>query len=433
MILSAILIVLLLGIAFINYIQGMFSATLSAIIAVIAAAVALGFTEPVLAMIKPAKSADIASAGVLCGLFVVTYLLLRLIFDKAIPGNMRLEPTVDKIGAAVMGLIAGVMCTGIIAIATASMPFSSGLGGMYTRYALEADKEVSGSYKPAQGQSQVYTIFGPTKDAAFLPNDKDTAGNVDPNLSKLFIPVDDWTLGLVSSLSSGSLAGERKFSDIHPDYLQELYGQRTGIQPGARHAAPNFAGSEAVQVQGMYLLSSVPPAPDKGSELPVILKSGLDQQAPPQKGTPLLVIRAHINASAADDSSGNLDFSPAAVRLVVHRTDKSTSVVTPTDIYPIGTYEDGKLWLDRIDDFLFAHGGSTIDFVFPLEGPDPTDVTTDAKPDKGIYKVQDGTLFEFKRLGLVDISGQDVTAGSPPASTDPGVLRQELLKPKPQN
>jgi hypothetical protein len=429
MILSAILIVLLLGIAFIHYIQGMFSATLSAILAIIAAAVALGFTEPVLAMLKPAKSADIANAGVLCGLFVVTYLILRVIFDKAIPGNVRLEPTVDKIGAAVMGLIAGVIGTGIIAIAAASLPFSSSLGGMYTRYALEADKEVSGAYKPQQGQSQVFTIFNPTKDAAFLPNDKDSSGNVDPNLSKLFIPVDDWTLGLVSSLSSGSLAGERKFSDVHPDYLQELYGQRTGIQPGARHAAPNFPGSEAVQVQAMYLLPNLPAVKD--AELPVILKSGLEQQAPPQKGTPLLVIRAHINASAGDDSSGNLDFSPAAVRLVVHRSDKSTNTVTPTDIYPIGTYEDGKLWISRMDDFLFAHGGSTIDLVFPLE--DPTEVTTDAKAEKGTYKVQDGTLFEFKRLGVVDLSGQDVTAGSPPASTDPGVIRKELLKPKPQN
>jgi uncharacterized membrane protein required for colicin V production len=431
MILSSVLIVLLLGIAFIHYIQGMFSATLSAILAIIAAAVALGFTEPVLAMLKPAKTADIATAGVLCGLFIVTYLILRVIFDKAIPGNMRLEPTVDKIGAAVMGLIAGVICTGIIAIATASMPFSSSLGGMYSRYALEADKEVSGAFKPQQGQSTVFTIFNPTKDAAFLPNDKDSSGNVNPNLNKLMIPVDDWTLGLVSSLSSGSLAGDRKFSDIHPDYLQELYGQRTGIQPGARHAAPTFPGSEAVQVQGIYILPSLPAVKD--AELPVILKGGFDQLAPPQKGTPLLVIRAHINASAGDDNSGNLDFSPAAVRLVVHRTDKSTSAVTPTDIYPIGTYEDGKLWTNRMDDFLFAHGDSTIDFVFSLEGPDPTDITTDAKPDKGIYKVQDGTLFEFKRLGMVDLSGQDVTVGFPPASTGGGVMRKELLKPKPQN
>jgi hypothetical protein len=441
MVLPSALIVLLLLIALIHYIQGMFSATLSAILALLAAAVALGFQEPVLQMIKPAKL-DIAGPGILCGLFIVSYLVMRIIFDRVVPGNVRLESTIDKVGAAIMGLIAGVICTGIIAIATSWMPFNSKLGVMYSRYAVEGDQEVSGAFSAQQSQAQVFTVFSPVKGAAFLPNDKDSSGMVDPNLNKMFVPVDDWTVGLVSAMSNGSLSGERKFTDIHPDYLQELYGERTGIQPAARHTAPNYPGaSQAVEVESMYMMAAPPPPADIKKDHGVyvdaaasaVRKGDLDVQGVlPEKGKPLLIVRAKISASAGDDTSQSIDFSVAAVRLVVHYTDKNTSVESPTDIYPIGTYEDGKFYVDRMDDYLFAHGDSVVDFVFPLD--DVQEVTTDAKPEAKAqtYTVRDGTLFQFKQLGLVDLSNKTVIAGTPPESKSAGVVRPDVVKPRPK-
>src|SRR5438105_11624711 len=94
-----IFILLLIGlIGFFHYIQGFFSATLSAIFAVIAATVAIAYHETIVNAMKPGKFADSATAVVLCCLFAVTYVLLRMIFDRAVPGNIRIQSTIDKVG-----------------------------------------------------------------------------------------------------------------------------------------------------------------------------------------------------------------------------------------------------------------------------------------------------------------------------------------------
>src|SRR3954471_9284509 len=103
MVFSIILIVLILAVAFIHYVQGMFSAILSAILAVIAAVVAVSYHENVVMLMKPGKLAYSGTAVILCCLFAITYVVLRLIFDRAVPGNVRINSTIDKVGAAIFG------------------------------------------------------------------------------------------------------------------------------------------------------------------------------------------------------------------------------------------------------------------------------------------------------------------------------------------
>jgi len=50
---------------------------------------------------------DYAAPICLLALFGISYLIMRIPFDKAIPGTLRLPLMVDKVGAVVMGLIAG--------------------------------------------------------------------------------------------------------------------------------------------------------------------------------------------------------------------------------------------------------------------------------------------------------------------------------------
>src|SRR5258708_17823784 len=115
MVLSIIIILFIGVIAFFHYVQGFFSATISAMITILAAVIAVSYHENVVNLLLKGKMADVAHAMVLCMIFAVVYFGLRLIFDAAVPGNVRTPSTVDKVGAGLMGLVSGFFATGIFA------------------------------------------------------------------------------------------------------------------------------------------------------------------------------------------------------------------------------------------------------------------------------------------------------------------------------
>src|SRR5690606_8436701 len=111
------------------------SATLSAIFAIIAGAVAIGWHETVVLKLLGGQYADQASGMIVCALFAGVYIALRLVADKFIPGAVLVPVVVDKVGGGVMGLIAGLVAGGIIAFAAQSLPFGPSIGG-YARLPL---------------------------------------------------------------------------------------------------------------------------------------------------------------------------------------------------------------------------------------------------------------------------------------------------------
>ena len=120
-------ILILVGvIAYFHYVEGLFSATISAICAILAAVLAFSYHEVIIFTLLKGKVANYAHAMILVTLFALGYLILRVIFDKAVPGNVRFPLYVDRVGGAVMGIIAGVFATGILAIAAQSLPFGPG-------------------------------------------------------------------------------------------------------------------------------------------------------------------------------------------------------------------------------------------------------------------------------------------------------------------
>src|SRR5690349_3947975 len=109
-----ILVILLVGvIAFFHFLQGFFSALLSAIFAIIAAVFAFSYHETIVESVLGGKMANSAHAIVLLAMFALIYLILRSLFDNMVPGNVRLPVAVDKGGAAIMGIVAGLFATGI--------------------------------------------------------------------------------------------------------------------------------------------------------------------------------------------------------------------------------------------------------------------------------------------------------------------------------
>src|SRR5688500_14804316 len=117
MLFSIVLLLAVLVVAFFHYLQGLFSATISAILTILAAALAVAWHEWIAENFLAGKYADSIHAIMLIIVFAVTYLLLRLLFDKAVPGNVRVPAIVDKIGGGVMGVVAAVFAVGVVAIA----------------------------------------------------------------------------------------------------------------------------------------------------------------------------------------------------------------------------------------------------------------------------------------------------------------------------
>src|SRR3954469_15442620 len=198
-------------IAYWHFLQGFFSAAISAILAILAALIALGYQEEIVALVG-GKFNDQANAIALVCLFALTYLLLRIIFDLAIPGNVRFPVLLDRIGAPIMGIIAGIFGVGILVIAAQTLPFGPSIAG-YQRYPISFDKPVI--IHQTGRQSDADAVYDEIDSQRFLADES----------QGLWLGVDDMVLNVMKKVSAdeGPLSRGVSFGDVHPDYLQELF------------------------------------------------------------------------------------------------------------------------------------------------------------------------------------------------------------------
>ncbi|HSU65971.1 MAG TPA: CvpA family protein, partial [Tepidisphaeraceae bacterium] len=231
----------LVAIVFFHSMQGFFSAALSAIFCVVAAAVAIGYHETVVESLLGGAMADYAHALVLLALFAIVYLVLRVIFDNFIKDNVRVPSAVDKAGAVAMGVVAGVFATGIMAIAASELPFGVSIGG-YSRFEVQPDRPVV----VPTGRNMDRTEYNEL--AASTP------GKLEDPHGLMLLPVDNIVVGTVDMFSKGSLSSGKPLDTVHPDLLTEAWGQRAGIEAGANHVAMNLPAKkkEAVDLIGLF-------------------------------------------------------------------------------------------------------------------------------------------------------------------------------------
>ena len=401
MIFSLLILVLVAAIAFFHYTQGFFSATLSAVISIFAAVLAIGYHENVVALLVtgPAKYADYAHGMVLVALFALIYIVLRVIFDKMVPGNIRLNPTADKVGAGIMGLVAAVFSTGILAIAAQMLPFGPSIGG-YTRSAVTGTRSV---VVPASPRAMDVDVHNELASDALL--------HIQPN-TKMILPVDDVVLGMTAHLSHlGSLSGARPLRSVHPDYLKELFGQRLGVQVGAERTALNTEGTQQVEVVGLYEVEGLNQVE---GDLKVFRDRTLSPAVRPDAGWHMVVVRVMVKKDAAD-ADNLFRFSPGSARIVADGRN----------YFPVGTVENGSLLLNNEpDDFLFldlSSGDRGVDLVFSLPHFD----AVKGSDNMGRPALSPGSFFELKRMGRVDLSNKPLERGLRP---DPnvGVIRKAV-------
>lgn len=406
MVFSIIVIVLIAAIAYFHYTQGLFSATLSAIIAVLAAVLAFSYHETIVYSLLKGKVADYAHGLVLVALFAVIYIVLRVIFDKAIPGNVQLPLFVDRVGAAVMGIIVGIFATGVLTVAAHTLPF--GPETPYARYAQEAARGVT---VPTGGRDLDAYVNGQLKDAQpgiFTPE----------QASGMFIPVDDIVVNMVDRLSTGALAGDQPLTSVHPSYLDEMFANRLGIQTGANRVAFNLPTIQQIALDGLYVIPQVAQA---DSEFPQLRgRMTLDDVRKPGSDQVLLVARVGFTRGA-DDADHNVRVSPATVRLLTGGAN----------FIPLGTLDsDGVLRVNLPDDFLVLPADQRADFVFQIPRLDlGLEPAARGKAAEVTGSIRNGAFLEVKRMGQVELSGK--TPAPYPGPLESTVIRKRGL-PEPK-
>jgi hypothetical protein len=388
MLLSVIIIVLLAAVAYFHYAQGLFAATVSAVCAGIAALMAFSYHETIVTRYTGGGMASYGNAVVLCGMFALIYLVLRMVIDNMMPGNVRYPVVMDKIGAAVMGLVAGFFGTAIIAIAAQELPFGPKVA-MYSVYPVEdvemvVPRVLSRMYGIEEGEDtwnvdQIVEIER-------LDTEEAQAAR-----RELWVPVDTWFINLVSNLSdTGALAGV-PLERVYPDFKTAMFGHRLGMQRAASQVALNLEeGKEQVRVPTIFRATTegdnaqypggIPQAPGE-------IGRTFDDNLRPGPGKTLLVLRLQFDNSAGDDG-GYVRFSPGTSRLVI----------AGRQYYPVATLDSGRIAVGHLpDDYLLA--GTGADLIYEVDTD--TAIVND-------NELVDGAFLEFKRFGRVDLSGQRI-------------------------
>ena len=414
MIFAGLIIIFIAAVVFFHFMQGFFSATMSAIFAIIAAVFAFSYHETIVENYLGGRMADSAHAMVLLVLFAAIYLALRIIFDNLVPGNVTLPSGFDKGGALVMGLVAAVFATGIIAIAAQELPFGTDLAG-YHRYAVE---DLHPVIVPTRKNlnSKMWDELSTNQPGQF--GDTGETGKGVP-----LIPVDDIVVQTIERLSDsgGALEDGKPLQQVHPAFLDELFGQRMGIETGANRVAMNLDQHlHAMDIKGLYHLED-----KKGKEFETDaeytkIRNKKLAEVHPTANQMFLVVRILFFKQAADKDN-LFRFSPGSCRLVVPKASRGAEEPLWTDYYPVGTYDNQmkKLFIDKLDDMLF------IDMREGDHGADLVYLVDKAEFDKQAPR---GTFIEVKRLARVDLGGMDVKTKLPP-STQIGILHPEGLGP----
>ena len=401
MIISIVAILLIAFIAYYHMTQGAFTSLLSAALAVLAAALALGNGPWLAATFQQGGFAPYADAVAVCVLFAVIYIVLRFVFDRFIPGNLRLNSTADKILAVLGGVVTGVMAVGTLVVAAEMMPFGQSVA-MHSRYeAAERSVRVLGRRRKVDVVTESILT-----DPFARPGQG--AGPI--------LPVDDVVATVTAHLSDGgSLAGPftRRISDLTPSPLDQAYGQRLGRSAGSKSFLLVGTGGETqARVDSVNVIEAeVPQLFGETNDLITELDRDVPETYVPPPGSVLLVVRVEVDQPAADlDNTFRFALGNAYL------------AAAGQGHFPIGTMAGGRVLVrNAIDDplgidFSGAPDTQAVDLAFEVPRDDVLAEGT---------RLRDNVLLTFKRYGRLPLGGRAVVAGPPQASPRVAVMRKE--------
>ncbi len=283
MVMMIVALLLILGFAFYQSLQGLFSTMIMAMLTILCAAVAFNFYEPLGQSLVEQVGAYAYPAGLIL-LFAVPLIVLRFIFDSLIRGTVMLDVWIDRIGGAAFGLITALVVVGMLTITVQMLPFPAKVL-TYQPYNAEL--------QPDQG--------GPVRWAGHF------------------------VLGLMKHLSAGSLrpvSGGNEFGFVHPDLLREEYGLRNRPTGGRTWAPPKsleVTDAFVVEVPKANEINERKLSPEVMEGLRADIKR-IDESTPqnpllsPITPTKVLAIRVRVDILVGPFLQRQRQFDPFVVR-----------------------------------------------------------------------------------------------------------------------
>ncbi len=409
--LSLFAVVLILATTFYLGLQGTFSALITCILTILSAALAFGLYENVYYGFLIDKQPEHGRGIALMAIFILTLLILRVIFDVVITGNMHFHPHVDRVIGGMFGFIAAMIIVGMLAIGFQMLPFGPAILG-FSRYTYLNDQ--TNEPLPIVGQTDLENASAATELARI---DWRQVKLVRHNVGGALNP-DGFTVSLVSYLLDNSLGGAngKAFSGEHPEFLDHLFHQR--VHPFG--LSQTSVGAESLNIEAWWDLKDTlydREIIDGESGKDIKLEASKDA---PEPGHKRIVVRAALTQEAQD--KGNFRFTPEQVRLFP-RDSKTPQVYKligiNNELYP-GRYvrvQPGEgLVRAPIDP------RTTFDFVFEVpEGATPWFLEFKENARKEILASQNSS--EKPPAKLTEVPGS-----AKPAEEGPQTTRDQLTQ-----
>ncbi len=351
--------VLILTITFYQGLQGLFSALINCVLAILSAVLAFGYFEDVYFAFLADSQPDNGRAIALMGIFIGSLLVLRIVFDLAVTGNMHFPIQVDRIAGGILGLITALVIVGVLAIGFQLLDFDSSFLG-FARYQL------------VDASSGAPVDFGKPDEKTGIPPDNIATidwSNVRQERHNLWFHPDGFTVALVSHLSDNAFSGRNRFRTAYPDFLGSIHRAKTGIYQGEKNAVP----PESMSVSGYSYLKKSPAF--KGRKITTSASQAKTKSVTlvpshrPGQGSQLMVVRIILKSEAAD-ASNVVHFTTEQIRLVARERAGGRS----QEYFPVGMSlpkpEPGVLYYEVAQGEGFARelkeSMVEIDFVFEV-------------------------------------------------------------------
>jgi len=349
------------------------------VLTILSAGVAVNFYGPISQSWLLEYIPDYGDSAALIVLFTVCLVVLRTIADNFVRSNIIIWLWPDRILAGVLSIPTALVLVGMGSIAFQMLPFD--------------------------GQVMLFNRF------------KDNGQKLER--SGIFPFADDFTAGVLSMLSRGSLQNEEKLGMVHPDWPGEISAQRIGVQKESKHAIlPGLVQvMQAWKREGPLMVKEYKLS--DGSNY----RSALTKTPPKvtdkrlaANGSYYLVVRMTLDPKAAD-GDGFHRFGWGQIRLVGFIGNDRTA---PLDYYTIGVRDP-----DMPVEFNFMR-------VKVMEPPDSKDDEAVAEErDYGlvtrqaaigpmsfdvVFEVPEGFapwFIEYKRWGRADMSKVKISEKGP--------------------
>lgn len=285
--LSLFLFMVMCAIIFFQWMQGLFSALIMAVLCVLSATVALGAHEMLAESILNDLIGDYGHAVAFVGIFGLSLLVMRLLLDKLIARDTQLPGLIDRAGALAFGMITGLICAGALGIGIQMLPTGPAILG-FRRY-------------DEQGQPQ----------------------------HNLWLSPDAFTVKLCGYLADTTLGGSENWLATHPDFLTELHWLRDTKSGGSRITVGSHSVSiagDAWDTQVLYKFKRAVSRRDTNKFEPT---------TGPPPGQRWLGVSTKITKDGAD-ADGRFRFSRSQVRLVGETSQGITQQYTLKGVGPYG-------------------------------------------------------------------------------------------------